>query len=545
MAKNNTLRDIFIIILVAAAFSLPFIDQAFHIDDTNFLYITKQILNDPLRPYSFDINWRGTDERAFDILANPPLCPYYYALVIKTFGESECVLHGACLVFIVMCVVFMYFLARRFTQNPLISTLLLISTPAFMVMSHTIMPDIALLAFYLAGITLFIYGIDNKNTRFLILSGLCMGLASLARYSGLTIFFVAAMYLVFVSREITKKALIPFVTGGLIFCVWCLHNIIFYKKMHFLAASSFQLVTLTPEDVFCKIEALLVYAGSATLFFIFFIYGFFKKEYKSAFLILAAACLYFAGVASMRYGVSLLQIFLIAVFMLSCAYFFFVAVDRIIKEPAGPVRREYVFLLAWVFFIILFTSTVYFAAVKHILLFLPALIILFVVMAGNFLGRKAKFYISLAFIMTALSGLFISYADFKYADVYRDFAVKSAKKYKTSQNSVWFAGHWGFQYYMEKNGFKTLSYPGNFLLKGDVLIVPELTMEHEMFPQTLQNRLLLSGSCEYNSFLPVRVVNKRLNINFYSNKMLGCNPGFLPYCFSCDRLERFMVYEVI
>jgi len=544
MAKNNILRDIFILVLVAAAFSLPFVNQAFHIDDTNFLYITKQVLKDPLRPYSFDINWRGTQERAFDILANPPLCPYYSALVIKLFGESEIILHSAYFIFVLLSAIFMYFLARRFTKNTLISSLLLISTPAFMVMSHTIMPDIALLAFYLAGITSFIYGVDKERKGLLVLSGIFMALAGLCRYSGLTVFFIALMYLFLRPGKIKVSALMPFAAGGLVFAAWCLHNIVFYAKLHFLAASGFQLVTLTLEDIFCKTEALLVYIGSTTVFFAFLIAGFLRREYRKAFFILLAAGIYFAVIAAMKYRASLPQVFLISIFMSASLFFFFAAIDRCIREGPGRKNRDSVFLLGWIGFIVLFTSSIYFAAVKHILLLLPPLIMLFVVMTEDFLGRYAKIYLSCALVFTFLSGLVISYADFKYANAYRDFAYRSVKKYKLPENSVWFVGHWGFQYYMEKLGCKALGYSDNSPKNNDILIMPSLIAEHQWPCKPLYDRLELLGVYRYKAFLPVRTMNARENFSFYTNIMLLFNPGFLPYYFSRQDLERFTVYRV-
>jgi len=352
------------------------------------------------------------------------------------------------------------------------------------------------------------------------------------------------MYLFFVSRNTTKKAAIPFVIGGLIFCAWCLHNIIFYKKIHFLAASSFQLVTLTLEDIFCKIEALLVYAGSTTVFFIFFAAAFLKRKYKNAFFILTVASLYFAIICAMKYKLVPLQILLVSIFFLSVVYFIFIVFDRITKENVKTEKNEYLFLLAWIFFIVLFTSTIYFAAVKHILLFLPPLIILLVSILEKILAKKAKAYLSTAVLLTVLSGFLISYADFKYADVYRDFAIKNVAKYKTPTNTVWFAGHWGFQYYMEKLGCKALLYSDNSPKNGDMLIMPVLIAEYQWPCEELQHRLELVDVYNYGLFLPLRTMNARENFSFYTNVMLGYNPGFLAYYYSLQNLERFVIYKI-
>ena len=161
--KKNFLTLSPILCLASIIIHLPFLNQALRIDDTVFLRTAQQILKNPLDPYSFVTNWMGRPEKAFDFFSNPPLISYYLALVISFFGKKESVVHFSYLIFTLISVSSMYFFARRFTKFPLSSPLLLIATPIYMIMAHTIMPDIALLAFMLLSITLFIYGSDREN----------------------------------------------------------------------------------------------------------------------------------------------------------------------------------------------------------------------------------------------------------------------------------------------------------------------------------------------------------------------------------------------
>lgn len=542
MRKRALIISLSIIILFAILTGIPFINQAFHIDDTNFLYITKQILRDPLRPYSFNINWLGKEDYAFNILCNPPLGPYYSALIIKVFGESERILHIAYMLFTLLSGIFMYFLAKRFTRQALVSSLLLLSSPAFMVMSHTIMPDVALLSLYLGGISLFIYGFDKAKYGLLVLAGIFMGLASLARYSGLTVFFIAIFYALLQERKISLKAIIPVFLGCLIFFGWCAHNIIVYKKPHFFAASNFQLVTLTLEEILAKLEALLGYIGSTTIFFISLLTVFLKNSsYRKAFLVICTVGLYFAIIIKMRYAYTALQSGIIAGFMVIPLYFFFILANKVINND--KYKKEHIFLFVWMSFILLFSSTIYFVAVKHILLLLPALIILFVNMAEDEWKNAIQPYIVITVLLTTLSGFAISYADYKYANVYRDFAIKNAARYKTSQNTVWFAGHWGFQYYMEKLGYAALEDTGYSLRNGDFIIVPILA-EHKWPTKLLQDRIKLQDIYKYNSYFPIRTMSRSKNFNFYTNKIFSV-PMFLAYYFSRKELETFAVYRII
>jgi hypothetical protein len=63
------------IIVFSLLASVPFLDQAFHVDEPNFLALARHASPNPLMLYDFSINWLGTDERAFDVLSNPPLVP--------------------------------------------------------------------------------------------------------------------------------------------------------------------------------------------------------------------------------------------------------------------------------------------------------------------------------------------------------------------------------------------------------------------------------------------------------------------------------------
>ena len=77
------------IMVLALLAWLPFLNQAFTIDDTNFLAMAAHAWPHPLKLYDFRINWLGEEQPAFDILANPPLGPWYLALVSRVARGRE------------------------------------------------------------------------------------------------------------------------------------------------------------------------------------------------------------------------------------------------------------------------------------------------------------------------------------------------------------------------------------------------------------------------------------------------------------------------
>jgi len=161
-------------LILAAVFLLlhiPFLNQAFIIDDGNFIDQALQIVKNPLGPYSFNIHLKQVQD-FFEYFANPPGFAYYLAAMIKVFGHSEVAMHSVCLIFSAMALLSMYVLSHEMTGNGLYGALLLLVTPTFLLSSHTVMPDIAAMAFYVLAILLFMRGMDRDDPRLFIAAGI-------------------------------------------------------------------------------------------------------------------------------------------------------------------------------------------------------------------------------------------------------------------------------------------------------------------------------------------------------------------------------------
>ena len=91
ISSQHLMKKHWLNLLIIAAFvatlSLPFSNKAYHMDDTAFLAIADQIAKDPLRPYSFSLEWGQSAKSAAQLL-DTPLVPYYIAFVTWLFGRS-------------------------------------------------------------------------------------------------------------------------------------------------------------------------------------------------------------------------------------------------------------------------------------------------------------------------------------------------------------------------------------------------------------------------------------------------------------------------
>ena len=191
--KEKTKHILFIIIFVFVL-AMPFSNKAYHIDDTVFLYISNQILKDPLRPYSFVFEWGSHSGELATHVLDTPLVPYYIALVSWLFGKTEIILHVSFILFQILAGVSFYFIARKFIKWPLTAALIMLATPTFLVSSQNLMLDVPMHSLFLSAVALFIYGVDQNNHKFLFFGSFVAGLAYLAKPNAIFIIPILLFY---------------------------------------------------------------------------------------------------------------------------------------------------------------------------------------------------------------------------------------------------------------------------------------------------------------------------------------------------------------
>lgn len=538
---NDKKIHLFIIILAVMLWHLPFINQAFNIDAPHFICMARQIVNSPTAPYSYYINWHGTVQNGFEIMANPPLFSYYLAGVIALFGEKELPLNASMIFFSIIACFSMYFLGVRFTKSPLFASLLLLATPAYMVNSHTVMADVPCLAFSLLSLACFIYAMDNNRINPLILSGFFIGICSLIKYNGLFLFFIFMLYAVLEKKFFNIKSWIPVLTGLFVFSLWCFVSFKLYGSMHplmlFMVPGKYTFAHrfMVPIKLICQV----VYLGGAAVFPMACLIFTRREAIDRIFFLLALVLAAFVSIFSgVLFGYRWHQALLTLVFLTSGFYFAYLIVKNIIKKARNS---DDVFLTLWFFGTIIFNAIFTAVNVRYFLLAVVPAILLFFRLSHGFKARKL-FYTS-ALVITFLVGLMVSLADYIFADAYRSFARNEAQAYKENSNKIWFVGHWGFQYYMEKEGFTALSSEDRAVNKGDKIIAALLPWPQPL-GKGITGNMKLVAVLKPESFLPVRVMSREGHANFYSYVNYPVSMGFLPYSFSKSELDTFLIYEV-
>ena len=112
--------------------------------------------------------------------------------------------------------------------------------------------------------------------------------------------------------------------------------------------------------------------------------------------------------------------------------------------------------------------------------------------------------------------------------------------------AVYFTGHWGFQYYMEKKGF--LAYPqgSNALKPNDMLVTCALAWPQKVSPELI-SRLRFIGAQTFIPGLPFRIMHNYVGeqANFYSFMNYESVYGVLPISIGRHPVEKVAIYRVI
>ena len=144
------------VVLIAVA---PFASRAVFMDEHLFLHLAESARTNPLFPSDTPGIFFGTETPNFAGHTHPPVGEYFLAGLYGVFGEfHEVPFRLMFSIFAIAAVLSFYVLARMFTAEPLLVAMLLAVSPAFFVMAPTLMMDIPMLAFLLAGFAFYFRG---------------------------------------------------------------------------------------------------------------------------------------------------------------------------------------------------------------------------------------------------------------------------------------------------------------------------------------------------------------------------------------------------
>lgn len=539
---DGGLWQISIVIASVAILLLPFSDKAFHMDDTLFIWVARQVVQSPLDFFGFTGNWGGVEEEARRFIKNPPLVSYYIALAGTVFGWSERAMHIAMTLPAALAATGAWLLGRRLCQNPLAATLAGVLTPVFALSGTTVMCDMTMLALWVWAIFLWVKGIEDGRWRWLAISSILIAAASLAKYFAISLIPLLAVYTIFKGRRhikglvwlavpITILALYQFYTEGI------------YGRGLLLDASAYSVNVRSADGTDAGLDAIwkvilgLSFTGGGAIT-ILFIQTLIRPAKALPFILIGglvttAAILSDTAQGQAFYSAGALDTGLAMQFgaFTACGtmILWLAAADLLKRRDAASCL-----LALWVFgtfvFAVFFNWTVSGRAVLPI-----AAAAGMIVMRGLEEERRpyAVSRLALAVITGALVSFSVSLADYSLAQTARSAASTIIKRYQAEGRTIWFQGHWGFQYYMEEGKAKPIDFKRSFISPGEVIVTPLNATNRRVMP---------AGSTEYIEEL------RAPTLSWASTMGLDSGAGFyasewgpVPFRFGRSKDEVFVI----
>ena len=450
-------------------------------DDPLFIWAAKNIQQHPANPYGFSVNWYYNNVGMWQVTKNPPLTCYYVALVAYLAGWSETALHLAFLIPAVFAVLGTYFLARKLCSRPLLASLITLTMPVFLISSTTIMCDVMMLAFWIWATVLWIRGIEKNEHLALAAASLLIALAALTKYFGMSLLFLLPLYAALKQRKIGSWIIYLIIPISAL-CWYQLETQALYGRGLILDAIAFAEAFREYYGFGTIIKGVigLAFIGGCLAGILFYIPFLWSR--RSIFIQVAVLIIAVFGASSLRtigtfhlhdsQGVKWLYI------IQFCAAAFIGTNALILSAISAWKRRtdaESVLLFCWVAGTFLFAGFINWSVNgRSMLPMAPAVAILLVRQFDrlnlNLINPRVLFW---PLLPAACFALLVTQGDYALAGAGRRAATEISAKYGKVGRSLWFQGHWGFQYYMELKGGRGLEKDRSRLSPGDILVVPK------------------------------------------------------------------------
>src|SRR5690349_19977677 len=563
MRKSDT-RGVFIAAVAVLAILGPFLNKAFHIDDPLFLWMAQQISHHPGDPYGFAANWYISAQPMFSIMQNPPASSYYMALVANFLGWSEPAMHSAFLVPAIAAVAGTFFLARRLSGSPLLAALLLLFTPVFLVSATGLMCDVWLLAFWVWSIECWKRALERNSAWVLFLASVLVATAALTEDFGGALVQLLAVYTLARERRVTHRILYLLIPPLVI----ASNDAITKAKYGQGIFSSAMLVSWNenakPDQHF--VHRLLIglsFTGGCLLSLL--LYAPLLKLSSCEPESLTAESGWKPSFRILMVGFALLVVF-VPLFHFGAdlplsstiegALFVTIGIGILVLTFADVLQyktADSLLLFLWVLGTFIFAAMMNWTiSARTFLPMAPAVIILLIrrlrvsalvaaaVSGASFEKDSTPKVFEVAswwpLLPAALVSLLIAIGDYTLANTARTAASRFQQRFRNESGTVWFEGHWGFQYYMQHWGAKSVDSEQHGLVPGDALIVPVNNTNVSRKPAA--STVASVEETNYAQFFAI-TMSREVEAGFYSSRW-----GPLPWEVAAVPLERYLIFRI-
>jgi hypothetical protein len=476
------------VVLAALVLTLANAPKPLVVDDAAYVAFARQIAAHPADPYGFEIYWGQDPQPAFDVLA-PPLLPYWIAGSMALLGDEPLRWKLALLPFALAFAASLRRLIARFAPG--------LETPLLWmaVLSPSVLPflnlmlDVPAASLALLALALFLAACDRASPALAAAAGLVAGLAMQTKYTGATA--VAAMLAYGALGARLRLALAAAAVAAGVFWGWEGLVALRYGQSHLVQG----VLHLWPQRYGVSALAVLVWSlglltilgavapavgtlGLAAL-------GLRARAVAVAALAVAAC---FAAVALLPAapfpepelwprlrGVPPQQWIFSGLGVATAATVLRVASRRL---RSGALEDR--FAVAWLAIEVAgFAALSPFLAARRVIGIALASLVLCGRAARAGLGEEAaRRGLRVPLALGVALGLLFAASDFADAVAVREAARATARRIdelgaRGPRATTWFLGHWGFQFYAEREGMRAAAAGRTRLERGDWLVVAE------------------------------------------------------------------------
>jgi hypothetical protein len=518
----------------------PFLGKAFTIDDTVFMAEARHALVDPLHPLSFDMVWQEVPERVSKIVPTGPVIAWLLAPAALA-GDAEWAAHAMQLVMLWIAIVSTVALALRLglaQRWAMAAGLLLAAMPAVLAMADTAMPDVPAMALGVCGIERLVAWNQERRLTQAVLSSLLLGLAALTRTHAIMLVGVGAILVgpALTSRTQTRglTTLVPLVAAPLVTLAISAIAGDAESGAGAIVGPLARYSSISVSRVSSNAVAFFIHWGLAMVFALPWAVlrgrSFFRLRGGLLSGILGTGL---AAAALARADRPVFPLALVAGLGLAAIW------DAILIGWATRDRAQLA-LGCWLLIPLLAIPYVHLPP-KYLVLSAPAAALLVTRALERASEARARVVLGAAVLLGASLGVAILRADAAIGDLSRRVATELITPRVAAGRHVWFVGHWGFQHYAERAGARHVTLTPPYPERGDFLVVSLASARSDRVLDDIARRYpgIMQVSLLQDITPGGRIMNKRLNAGFYSNKS-----GYWPWVWGDGPIDVFLAFDL-
>ncbi|MBI4375021.1 MAG: glycosyltransferase family 39 protein [Elusimicrobia bacterium] len=508
-----------------------FLGKAIHNDEPYFLAVAEQILRAPFRPFAFDFTWYGQEIPASQINTNPPILGLLLAAAMRLLGRSEWTLRAVFLPFDLAAACSLYLLARRFLTRPLWPTLLIVSSPAYLINLGHLMPEKLSAAFGFSSLYLLVMAVDRRKS-WMFLSAALLSLAIMSKYNA--VFLLAPALVYAYGRGWTWKRLLAYSLLALLpLSLWFAID---FATGGGGAGTLWSIGSRSAGSWWStwshKGRSFLAFLGGCGL--ITAAWPWLQASRRLKLGALFTAVLLFLPAWDLGPPVALVDRATGVLFAAGGLLGLVWLMSEARKEKGWPLWASWASSVCLI-------QLLYWSIMSRIMLFaIPPLVF---ASAAGFERRRARMgrlYAASLAVVVAVT-LSLAWVDYSYAKAQKEFARHIEENYARRSRRVWYSGYMGLQYYLSRAGAQGLDLrKGGWDLPraGDVVVVLGINSSLQKPPRPLPANV---HEFRLGHPVPLRLMSGWSGEGgFYSNVS-----GFLPFSISSEPLEEFKTIELL